>query len=82
MSRSSVSSNRLTRACPTRNYTGPVKIGNPGEFSMLEFAEIVLRLVCGKTKLTSPSLPADEPKQRQPDFTMAKSRLDWEPKVN
>jgi UDP-glucuronate decarboxylase len=63
------------------DFTGPVNIGNPGEFTMLEVAEKVLRLVGGKSKLTFHPLPEDDPKQRQPDITLAKSKLDWEPKV-
>lgn len=63
------------------DFTGPVNIGNPGEFTMLELAEKVLRLVGGKSKLTFHPLPEDDPKQRQPDITLAKSKLDWEPKV-
>jgi UDP-glucuronate decarboxylase len=62
-------------------FTGPINIGNPNEFTMLELAENVLRLVGGKSKLTFHPLPADDPKQRQPDITLAKSALAWEPKV-
>lgn len=64
------------------DFTGPVNIGNPDEFTMLELAEKVLSLVGGESKLTFYPLPADDPKQRQPDITLAKSRLKWEPKVN
>ena len=63
------------------DFTGPVNIGNPGEFTMLELAEKVLRLVGGKSKLTFHPLPEDDPRQRQPDITLAKSKLDWQPKV-
>ena len=63
------------------DFTGPVNIGNPGEFTMLELARQVLWLVGGKSKLTFHPLPEDDPKQRQPDITLAKSKLDWEPKV-
>ena len=63
------------------DFTGPVNIGNPGEFTMLELAEKVLQLVGGKSKLTFHPLPEDDPKQRQPDITLVKSKLDWEPKV-
>jgi len=61
--------------------TGPVNLGNPGEFTMLELAEKVLKLVGGKSKLTFMPLPADDPRQRQPDIALAKSTLGWEPKV-
>jgi len=62
-------------------FVGPVNMGNPGEFTMLELAEKVLKLVGGKSKLTFHPLPTDDPKQRQPDITLAKNQLGWEPKV-
>lgn len=62
--------------------TGPVNIGNPGEFTMLELAETVLKLVGSKSKLIHLDLPADDPKQRQPDITVAREKLGWEPKVS
>jgi UDP-glucuronate decarboxylase len=60
---------------------GPVNIGNPGEFTMLELAELVLKKVGGKSKIVYKALPADDPRQRQPDITLAKKYLQWEPKV-
>jgi UDP-glucuronate decarboxylase len=65
----------------TDNFTGPVNLGNPGEFTMLELAEQILKKVGSKSKLVFRSLPSDDPKQRKPDITLAKTRLDWEPKV-
>jgi UDP-glucuronate decarboxylase len=62
-------------------FTGPVNIGNPGEFTMLELAEKVLRLTGGKSKIIHQPLPQDDPKQRKPDIALAKSELRWEPKV-
>ena len=62
--------------------TGPVNIGNPGEFTMLELAENVLRLVGSKSKIVHLELPSDDPKQRKPDISLARSKLDWEPKVS
>ena len=62
-------------------FTGPVNLGNPGEFTMLELAESVLRLTGSKSKLACKPLPTDDPRQRQPDTTLAKAELDWEPKV-
>jgi UDP-glucuronate decarboxylase len=62
-------------------FTGPVNVGNPVEFTMLELAEMVLRLVGGRSKLVFKPLPEDDPKQRQPDITLAKNRLGWQPKV-
>jgi UDP-glucuronate decarboxylase len=63
------------------DFTGPVNIGNPGEFSMLELAELVLKLTQSKSKIIFQPLPQDDPKQRQPDISLAKSALGWEPKV-
>jgi len=65
----------------TDNFTGPVNLGNPGEFTMLELAELVLQKVGGKSKIVFRPLPSDDPKQRKPDITLAKTRLGWEPKV-
>lgn len=62
-------------------FTGPVNIGNPNEFSMLELAEKVLRLVGGKSKLAYHPLPTDDPQQRQPDISLAKDKLSWAPEV-
>jgi UDP-glucuronate decarboxylase len=63
------------------DVTGPINIGNPTEFSMAELAELVLRGTGSKSKLTYEPLPEDDPRQRQPDITRAKSQLGWEPKV-
>ena len=60
---------------------GPVNLGNPGEFTMLELAEQVLKLTKSKSKIVHKALPADDPKQRRPDITLAKKYLKWEPKV-
>ena len=60
---------------------GPMNLGNPGEFTMLELAEIIIRKVGGKTSITHKPLPSDDPKQRQPDISLAKTTLGWEPKV-
>lgn len=72
----------MVRAMNTGDeFTGPVNIGNPGEFSMLELAELVLKLTGSKSKIIFEPLPQDDPKQRQPDIALAKSALGWEPKV-
>ncbi|MET0792861.1 MAG: UDP-glucuronic acid decarboxylase family protein [Polyangiaceae bacterium] len=64
------------------NFSGPVNIGNPDEFTMLQLAEKVLGLVGGKSKLVHKPLPADDPKQRQPIIDLAKQKLGgWEPKI-
>ena len=65
----------------SEDFTGPVNIGNPGEFTMLELAEKVLALTKSKSRLVFRPLPFDDPRQRQPDISLAKSKLDWEPKI-
>ncbi len=60
---------------------GPVNIGNPGEFTMLELAELILKKVGGKSKIVHQDLPADDPRQRQPDISLAKKYLEWQPTV-
>ena len=65
-----------------KGFTGPINIGNPGEFTMLQLAEKVLSLVGSKSKLVHKPLPQDDPKQRKPIIDLAKSKLGWEPKVN
>jgi UDP-glucuronate decarboxylase len=62
-------------------FTGPVNIGNPVEFTVLQLAETVIRLVGTKSKITFVPLPEDDPKQRKPDIELAKKTLDWQPKV-
>lgn len=62
--------------------TGPINIGNPSEFTIKDLAEKILRIVGGKSKLVFLTLPQDDPKQRQPDITLAMNTLNWEPKVN
>jgi UDP-glucuronate decarboxylase len=60
---------------------GPMNLGNPGEFTMLELAEMTIKLVGGKSKIIHKPLPSDDPKQRQPDITLAKRVLKWEPRI-
>jgi UDP-glucuronate decarboxylase len=62
-------------------FTGPVNIGNPNEFTMLELAEKVIRLTGSKSKIIYMPLPSDDPTQRQPNITLAKKELGWEPKI-
>jgi len=64
------------------SLTGPVNIGNPGEYSMLQLAETILRMTGSTSKLIFKPLPSDDPKQRRPDISIAKSKLGWEPKVS
>jgi len=63
-------------------FTGPVNIGNPGEFTMLQLAETILKLSGSKSKIIHQPLPSDDLKQRQPNIELAKAKLGWEPKVN
>lgn len=63
------------------DFIGPVNLGNPNEFSILELAEKVIRLTNSKSKLIFKPLPHDDPKQRQPDITLAKEKLGWEPTI-
>jgi UDP-glucuronate decarboxylase len=64
-----------------KEFTGPVNIGNPGEFTMLQLAEMVLSLSNSKSKIIYQPLPSDDPKQRQPNIDLAKDKLGWQPKV-
>jgi len=73
----------MVRAMQTpASFTGPVNVGNPSEFSMLELAELVIRLVGGKSKLCFRPLPQDDPRQRQPDISLAQRELNWSPSVS
>jgi len=63
------------------DFTGPVNLGNPGEFTILRLAELVLELTESRSKLIYEPLPADDPAQRQPDITLAREKLGWEPSV-
>ena len=65
-----------------KGFTGPVNIGNPVEFTMIELAEKVIEIVGSKSKLIFKPLPLDDPKQRKPDITLAKNKLNWQPTVN
>ena len=61
--------------------TGPINLGNPGEFTIRELAEHVIELTGSKSKMVHKPLPQDDPRQRQPDITRAKEQLDWEPSI-
>lgn len=63
------------------DVTGPINLGNPGEFTMIELAENIIELTGTKSQLTYLPMPADDPKQRQPDISKARDVLGWEPKV-
>lgn len=64
-----------------KNVTGPINLGNPNEFTMLELAENILKLVGGASKLIFKPLPQDDPRQRQPNISIARDVLKWEPKI-
>jgi UDP-glucuronate decarboxylase len=63
------------------DFTGPVNLGNPGEFTIGQLAEKVLALTGSRSKVVYKPLPADDPKQRQPDISLANETLGWTPKV-
>jgi UDP-glucuronate decarboxylase len=63
-------------------FNGPINLGNPNEFSMLELVEKVMVLTASKSRLVYMPLPEDDPQQRQPDISLARSKLDWSPKVS
>jgi len=71
----------MMRLMNTEDITGPVNIGNPGEFTIKQLAEEVIALTGSKSKIIYQPLPSDDPKQRRPDITLAKEKLGWEPKV-
>jgi UDP-glucuronate decarboxylase len=64
------------------DFTGPVNVGNPCEFTMLELAEKIISLTRSKSKIIYQPLPSDDPRQRKPEITLAKEKLNWEPKVS
>ena len=64
------------------DLTGPVNLGNPGEFTILELAQQVIAQTGSKSTIVHNPLPSDDPKQRKPDITLARTRLGWEPKIN
>jgi UDP-glucuronate decarboxylase len=62
-------------------FIGPVNLGNPTEHSVSQLAETIIEMTDSKSKLIFLPLPSDDPQQRQPDISLARSELDWEPKV-
>lgn len=72
----------MVRMMATReDFTGPVNVGNPNEFTIRELAEHVIELTGTKSKIIFEDLPSDDPMQRQPDISLAKKELDWEPNI-
>jgi UDP-glucuronate decarboxylase len=64
------------------DFTGPLNLGNPDEYTIQELAAIILDLANSKSKLVYKDLPSDDPKRRRPDITLAKKKLSWEPKTS
>jgi len=64
------------------DFTGPINLGNPGEFTILELAETVIKLTKSRSKIVFAALPQDDPLQRQPDISLAKQKLDWQPLID
>ncbi len=71
----------MYRMMNTENFTGPVNTGNPGEFTMIELAETVLKMTNSCSKLVKVEARPDDPGRRQPDITLAKEKLGWEPEI-
>lgn len=71
----------MVRLMNCENFTGPVNIGNPVEFTIRELAEMVIRLTGSASKLITLPLPSDDPRQRQPNINLAREKLGWEPRV-
>ena len=72
----------MLRMMNTENdFTGPVNLGNPGEFTVLELANKVIKMTSSKSKVVFEELPKDDPTRRKPDISLAKAKLNWEPKI-
>ena len=72
----------LYKMMNTENFIGPVNLGNPEEYSILDISKTIIRLTGSKSKVIFNSLPVDDPLRRRPDITLAKKKLNWEPKVD
>lgn len=72
----------MIRMMAAKDFTGPVNLGNPGEFTMLELAEKVIRLTDSKSRIVHEPLPSDDPTQRRPVIDLAKEKLGWQPSVD
>jgi UDP-glucuronate decarboxylase len=71
----------MTRLMDHPSCTGPINVGNPVEFTIRQLADEVISLIGGKSRVVQKPLPSDDPRQRQPDISLAKEKLGWEPKV-
>jgi len=72
----------LVRMMNTENFIGPVNLGNPDEYTILDFAKKIIAMTGSKSKIVHKPLPSDDPTQRQPDITLAGEKLGWKPKVS
>jgi UDP-glucuronate decarboxylase len=66
----------------SKELSGPINLGNPREHTMIELANLIVKLLNSKSQIVSFPLPNDDPKQRNPDISLARKELDWEPKVS
>ena len=73
--------NGLTKMMSSRNFIGPVNLGNPKEFTIKQLAELIKNLTNSKSKIIYKKLPIDDPRQRKPNISLAKRRLNWQPKI-
>jgi UDP-glucuronate decarboxylase len=71
----------MVRMMDSENFTGPVNLGNPEEYTILDFAKKIVAMTGSKSKIIHQPLPSDDPTQRQPDITLAGAKLGWKPKV-
>jgi UDP-glucuronate decarboxylase len=72
----------LYKLMNTEDFTGPVNLGNPGEFTMLELANKVIKMTDSKSSIEFKELPQDDPRKRKPDISLAKMSLNWEPNID
>jgi len=72
----------LVALMEAEDITGPVNLGNPGEFTILELAQKVIKATGAKSKIMHEPLPPDDPVQRKPDISLAQQKLNWAPKIN
>jgi UDP-glucuronate decarboxylase len=72
----------VARMMDAENFTGPVNLGNPEEYTILELAQKIIVMTGSRSKITYKPLPSDDPTQRQPDITLARKKLNWEPAVS
>ncbi len=72
----------MVRMMNTENFTGPLNLGNPEEYSILELAQKIITMTGSKSKIVYKTLPSDDPTQRQPDITLAGQKLGWKPTIS